>query len=166
MNGTQEQTKTFEYPSRIVAKSKRDGWILIDMRLHRLSGEFQTTEHETVTDPLQFAASGSQWLRRNSIDCHSGGQMLDVLLGDDVTPVAPWTRESLALLHSTWKACHLNGMKAGCAHQEVVYETETLPCEASGYRYGHGWLMEPLTETALADIEQLRGLMTDSEMWR
>lgn len=62
---------------------------------------------------------------------------------------------------------HLNTMKAGCAHQTVVWENSeygrrpslelTKPCPETGYRYGSAWLVEvPPAEV----IEELRALVT------
>jgi hypothetical protein len=48
---------------------------------------------------------------------------------------------------------HLNGLKAGCAHQTVVWEDSpyrrpsldlTPACPVSGYQYGHAWLVKLL----------------------
>lgn len=40
---------------------------------------------------------------------------------------------------------HLNGMRAGCAHQQadIKYEIGAV-CEFCGYKYGSAWLYEPL----------------------
>lgn len=60
---------------------------------------------------------------------------------------------------------HLNGMRAGCAHQTVVWEDgpygrrpsldDTPTCPQTGYRYGHAWLVEPLPWWVRRDIESL-----------
>lgn len=58
---------------------------------------------------------------------------------------------------------HLNGMRAGCAHQKVAYETDrygrripslrlTLPCPVTGYKYGTAWLVEPLPREVVEEI--------------
>lgn len=63
----------------------------------------------------------------------------------------------LADLGDRW---HLNGMRAACAHQSVVWEdsdygrrpslTLTEPCSLSGYRYGSAWLADPMPADVLS----------------
>lgn len=65
-----------------------------------------------------------------------------------------WTADACEILADAGDRWHLNGMRAGCSHQVVVWEdgeygrrpslTETVPCRTSGYRYGHAWLVEPM----------------------
>ena len=67
----------------------------------------------------------------------------------------------LATLAERW---HLNAMKAGCAHQDVVWEDSnygrrpslklTAPCPVTGYRYGTAWLAEPLPADVLVQVAE------------
>ncbi len=89
--------------------------------------------------------------------CRDLADALDAKLGKlDVAEL-----RELAALAERW---HLNEMRGACAHQAVVYDvsrrlvpslTLTLPCEASGYRYGSAWLVEPLPSEVRERIVQL-----------
>jgi len=62
---------------------------------------------------------------------------------------------------------HLNTMRAGCAHQAVVWEDSpygrrpslelTEPCPVTGYRYGHAWLVEIPPTDVRAELRSLFG---------
>jgi hypothetical protein len=63
-----------------------------------------------------------------------------------------------------WDRWHLNTMRAGCAHQTVVWEDSrygvrpslerTPVCPVSGYRYGSAWLVEVLPDTVLVKCRE------------
>ena len=54
-------------------------------------------------------------------------------------------------LRRVWARWHLNDMHAGCTHQGGKRELGES-CPFSGYRYGHGWLVDPLTLSGALDI--------------
>jgi len=142
--------------------------VTIDVRVERLERRetYETTTHERVTGPLDFALTTSVWQpsRRDIVAGGATAAPLDEAIahgrldfGLDEAAV-----RGLALDHECW---HLNGMSAACAHQEVVWEdsdygrrpslTLTQPCPVTGYRYGSAWLVRVLPEGFLAELDGL-----------
>lgn len=144
-----------------------DGYIVVDIRLEskRVPEPKQTIEHEPVVgDLLEFAVSGERYRKGDRRgNPSSAGQMIDEIV--DVTkPAAGWTLDEIAELRALWERWHLNLMRAGCAHQTVVWEdkpyrrpslTLTQPCPRTLYRYGTAWLAEPLPDDVVARIRHL-----------
>lgn len=102
-----------------------------------------------------------------------GGQIRDAVR--DITALRPgWTPAIRDRFLAIWDAWHLNGMRAGCAHQTGagwdaslkiggkyaghVYQTEhpdgilCKPCPVCGYQYGSAWLYVPLPADIVAEI--------------
>lgn len=152
-----------------------EGFVVVNIRLEPRPGGM-TVEHEQVERVEEFAASGSVWRRRNSNDCHMAGQMLDVLMEPSMRPMGSWTFTDLMSLWALWKRWHLNTMKAGCAHQQVRWEytlgyerpdlANTPACPISGYKYGSGWLVEPLPMRVHDEAHRLATLLGRSEEWQ
>lgn len=55
-------------------------------------------------------------------------------------------------LRRVWARWHLNDMRAGCTHQGGPSRVIGEPCPFTGYRYGHAWLVDPLTLSGALDI--------------
>jgi hypothetical protein len=150
---------------------KRPLRVTVDIRMEKLTrrGEYETIEHAKVSEPLDFAITLDVW-RPDGRDITSGGCDLSPLC--ELATFAPGfdqaKAQALFELGTRW---HLNGMRAGCAHQQVVTEKDrygretpsldkTPACPETGYRYGHAWLVEELP----ADFrEQLAALI--GELW-
>jgi antirestriction protein len=114
----------------------------------------------------EVAMSGNVWNGRGT-DISAGGQMLDEL--------ARFYRgnEKVQRLIAIWKKYHLNDMKAGTKKQSAAIEAwevsgnkysydgvvEHLKSiglyEDNGYKYGHGWLYQPVPESVISEIKQL-----------
>jgi hypothetical protein len=79
-----------------------------------------------------------------------------VRYGTNASSYGQVTDELPARLRMTWDRWHLNGMRAGCAH---LGKGSTIGdvCEVSGYKYGHAWLVEPLTMQGALDILRAMG---------
>lgn len=69
--------------------------------------------------------------------------------------------QAIATLGERW---HLNTMRAGCAHQTVVWEDtpyhrpsleRTKPCPETGYRYGSSWLVELVPAEVVTRLREL-----------
>jgi hypothetical protein len=138
--------------------------IHLDFGLRYHSGsEWTTMEHETITEYVEFSASG--WTT------DSGGQMLDDLIG--ATRLAKgWTFDDVRSLHRIWQSWHLNGMHAECNHLTMQWEKdptygykrlkldgEGTVCPVSGYRMGRAWLVEPLPEIIIDEVQRLLALV-------
>ena len=118
----------------------------------------------------EFSCRGTIWNTRKT-DCVCGGQCLDTI-AEYVK--APLFREILRF----WKLYHLNSMHAGTPEQEAaikiwedqgnryeykavcemlkdlgLYEVEH---EGKPYKYGHGWLYQPIPE---ADLQRIREII-------
>ena len=139
--------------------------VTVEMRLERAeqSDEYETTEHEMVRQPLDFALTTAVW-NWNGTDHLEGGATVEPLRavlrsgmfgeGFDAQKVA-----ALIEMHEQY---HLNGMQAGCDHQTPVWEDSTYgrrisleltePCPITGYKYGHKWLVKVLPEGFVSDL--------------
>ena len=128
--------------------------------------EYETVDHESVIRPLDFAITTSVW-QPSRHDIVQGGATVEplqeVLQSGDFA--AGWdARKVQTLLDlAPW---HLNSATAGCAHQAVIYAPDrygreapsldlTPPCPVTGYRYGHAWLIRPLPDGFLPQVQVL-----------
>jgi hypothetical protein len=126
-------------------------------------GGFQTVDHCTVEWHTELSITGTvakgtptgagpDFQPSRSGQCRSAvtaitrGPLKDLGLADE--------------LNEVWRRWHLNGLKAGCIHQDVVWEStqgyrrpdleNTPACPQTGYRYGRSWLVEELP----AEVEE------------
>lgn len=64
-----------------------------------------------------------------------------------------WTEEMYRRLLDIWERWHLNGMRAGCSHQRAMDwnrdEHLDKPCPICGYKYGCGWIFEPVPDEVI-----------------
>ena len=121
--------------------------------------ELRGTEDRPV-----LSVCGEVWSMRHT-DCVAGGQCLD-----DLMPFFK-NNKKFSEIHRLWKSYHLNDMHAGDKEQEEYlkdnlkgrYDYEAA-CELlkqaglyehDGYRYGHGWIYEPIPEDDLKIIKNL-----------
>jgi hypothetical protein len=125
----------------------------------------ETVDHATLEGPvLRFSVMGATRVGRSE---GSAGQIVDEL--SKVTSFAPgWDAERRDRAVELWNRWHLNDVKAGCAHQTVVWEDSdygrrpsldlTEPCPESGYRYGSAWLTEPISAEVEAELRDVFGV--------
>lgn len=120
------------------------------------AGDWQTVDHEPITNPLRFTLTFD-------VVGPTGRLLAFGAMGlagfDEVTATRRASSTTFAALRNLvdW---HLNDLQAGCAHQTVVYESspygprpslqDTVPCPLTGYRYGSAWLVRPLTAEVIA----------------
>lgn len=153
----------FESTQR-VGTTEDGGYVVLEVSIDTTPGEWQTSTHGTVTNPLCLHIVGEAYEKRDRRgDPSRAGQCVDAL--DDVTaPAAGWTLDEVREVKRIWEEWHLNTMTAGCAHQTVVWEDKpyrrpslelTLPCPHTGYRYGSAWLAIPLTEHIVERVKHL-----------
>jgi hypothetical protein len=64
-----------------------------------------------------------------------------------------WTEEMYRRLLDIWERWHLNDMRAGCSHQRAMDwnrdEHLDKPCPICGYKYGCGWIFEPVPDKVI-----------------
>ena len=144
-----------------------DGTMTVTVTLGQTSDPLvsATTHEEVPAGAPTLSISGEVVAHRAGGDVITAGQCRD-MIGEIVYPAAGWGFASLDELAQVWERWHLNDMRAGCAHQSVVWETDvyglsrpsldlTLPCPASGYRYGSSWLYEPLPDDVLHLVQRV-----------
>lgn len=141
---------------------KRSLKVTVDIRIEQIPGAHETTEHQTIASPLDFAMSINVW-QPSGKDIVAGGQAWEVL--DQLDSYA-YGEELVTFLKTEGQRWHLNNMRAGCAHQEVPEIPEEVsalnrtswlldnvpPCPIDGYKYGHKWLVEPLTDEFVREL--------------
>ena len=165
-------TDTTVYAAQGFLGRTEDGdrvWIRIEIRESDRTA--QTVEHEWVDRPRELSISGSITYKGHR-NASGGGQNIGDAAAAMHKPAKGLTEDDIADLVTVWKRWHLNGLKASCAHQTVVWEDRpygrrpslelTKPCpvqaEAAAedehapkpYRYGTAWLVKPLP----TDVEQ------------
>lgn len=142
--------------------------VSVELRLERLErqDEYETTEHDKVSRPLEFAMTTSVW-QPSKRDIVSGGATREPLreVAAQGSFGEGWDADKLAQLADLGDRWHLNSLKAGCSHQTVVYEESdygtrpslelTEPCPVTGYKYGHAWLVEPLPADFVSTLLEL-----------
>lgn len=146
--------------------------VTAEVRVERLKRQevYETIEHDRVREPLDFAMTTDVW-RPDRQDIVAGGATVEPL--GQVTKFAHgWTPEKVTTLASLFD-WHLNSMTSACAHQEVVWEDEpyrrpsldlTPNCPITGYKYGHSWLVKPLTEDFVVNLLNLLQYAIDDRM--
>lgn len=146
--------------------------VYVRIELRRDQGRTgETIEHEQISDPLELAISGHTYDKGSKrFDYDSAGQIVDTLTRMNPRKLAEgWTAEDVAALHALWKGWHLNATRAGCAHQEPVYEDskygrrvsmELTPlCPQTGYPYGRSWLIVPLPDEVAEQARRFAGML-------
>lgn len=154
----------------VIGKLKEAGKITLELELRKVRGLKETVEHTTVKDYTELSICG-EILTKNGRGWYSGGQ-IDSTLQEALEAVGGYrelniTRKQLKEILSIWKEWHLNGLKAGCIHQESFnvnegdfYEKqaiETAKCP-HGYKYGSKWLVKELPESVENRIKELFSL--------
>jgi hypothetical protein len=138
--------------------------VRLNVRIERLERRetYETVEHEQVTRPLGMSVTTDVW-RPDGQDIVTGGATREPLreVAAHGTPSRFWDADKLYRMAALGDRWHLNDMQAACLHQTVVYEEEpyhrpsldlTLPCPVTGYRYGTGWLVNPLPQILLTNL--------------
>jgi hypothetical protein len=126
----------------------------------------ETVDHESIRYgdvphvSITWSYGTARELRRGD---GSGGAGIDGSVVEALPEPARTKVRRIVELADRW---HLNTMRAGCAHQTVVYETgpygrqqpsleRTKPCPVTGYRYGSAWLVEVPPEDVIAELRAL-----------
>lgn len=132
------------------------GYVVVGTALRVTPGKWQTVTHGTVENPLCLSFMGQVYEKgaRRGYPSHAG-QIQDAL--DAITVPAPgWTLDEVAEVHRIWNDWHLNTLNAACVHQtEPSQGDDPEPCPVTGYRYGHGWLVNPLPDAVVERVAYL-----------
>ena len=131
---------------------------------------YETVEHSKVLNPLTVTVTHDVY-EAGRQDPISAGAGTDPIR--DVVAFTPgWDQEKATKLAAMADRWHNNTLRAGCAHQRVVWEGDSPhnmrpsldkapPCPHTGYRYGRAWLAEVLPP----DVEAyFRGLIEQASM--
>lgn len=145
--------------ARILVATAPSLRVYLEVKLETKTPPQQTTEHQPITEVLEFTYGWEvmefQGNRGWDVTAWTAPWPAWVLM-DAVTFKPGWSLYRVSQVDAYGARWHLNGMRAGCAHQTVVWEDSkygrqpsldrTLPCPETGYRYGTAWLAEPLPE--------------------
>lgn len=151
-------------------------WAVIKLT-PQTSGSDETVDHqpavvwERASFTVQGRYKGSQSKRHGDYDF--GGANTDVYK-EITAPAKGWTVAEVRALGRLAEEWHLNDVQAGCVHQTVVYAEDrygrnvpslglTPPCPITGYKYGHAWLVKPLTAEAQAAIRAFGGKLDGTD---
>lgn len=132
---------------------------------------FRTIHHKPV-DPDTLSLAITHELRKGRTWQSMGAGVPDV--PDSVTWRNGWDRAKYERLQEFSQDWHLNDLRAGCAHQTVVYETDrfgrsvpslskTEECPLTGYRYGQAWLVAKLPEEVVHELYELGAVRTEKD---
>jgi hypothetical protein len=132
-------------------------YVQVELREHHHDTPRTTTDHREVTDYVELSVMGLE-VPKYCRTAHSAGQIdMHIKASDFAETTLP--RGMVRELWHLWERWHLNGMKAGCVHQDDVphqiydwraaADQQTKRCP-EGYRYGSAHLVETLP----ADVEQ------------
>lgn len=122
---------------------------------------------EEVHNVPEVSMSARVWNSKKS-DILSGGQMLEELV--KYVPVSE-KRTKVKRLVEIWKQYHLNDLQAGTVRQTEALEKAGISgynesvahlklidlYDDNGYKYGHGWLYQPVPGNILTEIKELAG---------
>lgn len=136
----------------------------VEIRNKENARDWETLQE--VHNVPEVSMSASIWNGRGT-DIVAGGQMVDELVhffpGND----------KIKRLVAIWEQYHLNDMKAGTRKQTEAIESWTKQgnrydyteavnhlkaiglYEDNGYKYGHGWLYQPVPESVITEIKTL-----------
>jgi hypothetical protein len=132
--------------------------IKIELKEKETATHYETLQ--TISNVPVFTASGGIWnnIKSDYICC---GQMID-----EIAKLFP-NYKQVQRIKEIWERFHLNDMKTGTKKQtEIRNETKLTDYEEicaylklvgcyedNGYKYGHGWLYEPIPEDILNEIK-------------
>lgn len=135
--------------------------VTVEIRIEQIPGAHETTEHQTIASPLDFAITANVW-KPGEKDVVASGQVGDVL---DHLDSYTYGEDLVRFLQEAADRWHLNNMRAACAHQDITVPDDVPrhewmnwrldnvpPCPVEGYRYGRKWLVEPLTDEFVRDL--------------
>lgn len=159
-----------ETTREIFAGKTADGdRVYVTVRLGTASEAAEAVTHEAVTEVTRLSMTAEVFEPRKR-DAYMAGQCIEAL-AEITKPASGLTPEAIEDMRAVWDRWHLNDMRAGCAHQKVVWETGpygnrpsldlTPRCPETGYRYGHAWLYEPLP----SDVLQRVSAFIDTGEW-
>lgn len=152
----------------LVGRTAEGESIYVTISLREREGDYQTIEHEKVSQ-ITTLAIGGLVIDKDGNETE-GGQIADRL--KDITEFDNgWNANQRDDLRRIWNRWHLNDTIAGCAHQEPVYVEgsngnvvdlrNTPKCPRTGYRYGTAWLVEDMDDE---DAESLIRIVEGKEV--
>ena len=114
-----------------------------------------------VNVSISFKESRLSITGNSSIMCGQINGYLESLDHKDYRLCSGWSEEMYRKLLDIWKRWHLNDIRAGCSHQREMgwNRDEHLgkPCPICGYKYGCGWIFEPVPDEVVEWLFNLPG---------
>ena len=136
----------------------------IELRNKEEARDWDTLQE--VQNVPELSISGNVWNTRKT-DIVSGGQ------NDDTIREYFGSNPKVRRLIEIWNDYHLNDMKTGTIRQTEAVEKAGIKgreydynkavehlkeiglYEDDGYKYGHGWLYQPIPETVIAEVKEI-----------
>lgn len=156
----------------LVGKAPNGAYMTISVRLERrdVGDRFMTIDHEPAGSYVDVGIQGTMYPKgwRSGRDEIAGGQ-ISGMLGMITEPEDGINPNRIGEL---WERWHLNGMRAGCAHQPDMVKRahdagispldqsgwmlDNAPrCPETGYKWGSAWLVEYVPEDVLRELEAI-----------
>lgn len=128
--------------------------VTVSVRMERQARqeEYETVNHDMVEEPLDFSITTSVWMPNRS-DIVAGGATMEPL--KYLVKYENGFNETTAWRLVVMDYWHGNGMRPGCAHQKRDAGLDSPKCRESGYRWGSKWLVEPLPDGFLEEVQSI-----------
>lgn len=168
MNTTKTQTdkKTLSFGKVAYSSNRVSNEVEIDIELRNRDKAVHWETLEEIENVPELSICGGIWNSRHT-DYETFGQCLDTI--KEYLP----KNKQVARIVEIWKEYHLNDLKAGTRKQTAFlnalekqgweYEYNSA-CESlkqaglyedNGYKYGHGWLYQPIPDEIINEVKEL-----------
>lgn len=166
---------------RYIGRNSDGDRVFIAVELRHCGPEFTTTgepvtkhtvDHRTITEYDEISIVGCV-VPKFCRNAHSFGQCREAV--DNITsPAVP--RDTIQTIRRLWNTRHLNGMHAGCIHQDAnvpvpydsdykaIYAEQTAKCP-EGYEYGSRWLVDVLSDEDTAAAREVIAMLANQPVY-
>lgn len=160
--------KTEVFKRTVTVGRMDEGKINLKLTINNVCGPAESIGHRRLSWYHELTISGDIYFK-NGRGLSSCGQCSETIRAGlkDLKPTkgVMMSRADLETILHIWDRWHLNGMHAGCKHQNIVLQDnynyveeykelaakETAKCP-NGYEYGSKWLVEPLPRETMDRI--------------
>lgn len=122
--------------------------IVYPIQIQCLDGIFRNVKVSIFFKESRLSIVGTSSIMSGQIN-----EYLESLDSKDYQLHPDWTEEMFRKLLDIWERWHLNDMRAGCSHQRAMDwnrdEHLDKPCPICGYKYGCGWIFEPVPDEVI-----------------
>jgi len=162
---TEKQRKVISFGKVAYYGNRKINEITVEIELRAGSTALHWETLEPIENIFELSICGNVW-NGSHTDIVSGGQNIDELVKLIRTP-------KMRRIHAIWQAYHLNDTRAGTKTQTAYLDglkaagwkyDYSAACEQlksiglyedKGYKYGHGWLYQPIPQDVIDEINEL-----------